>query len=72
MGVSTQRNGTVEWIGMEWNNGITTPTERGFVATYTHCILQPFVPQQVKTVRGRLTLSRLCDGQSAKATPICM
>jgi hypothetical protein len=22
------------WIGMEWNGGMTTPTERGFVTTY--------------------------------------
>jgi hypothetical protein len=38
-----QWNGMVEWNGgMEWNGGITSPTERGFVTTYTHYILQPF------------------------------
>jgi hypothetical protein len=41
MGVSGMErwNGTMERIGMEWNNGMTTPTERGFVATYTLCTL---------------------------------
>jgi hypothetical protein len=38
-----RRNGMVEWNeGMEWNSGVTTPTERGFVTTYTHCVLQLF------------------------------
>jgi hypothetical protein len=27
---------------MEWNSGMTTPTKRGFVTTYTHYILQLF------------------------------
>jgi hypothetical protein len=28
------------WNGMKWNGGMTTPIERGFGTTYTHCILQ--------------------------------
>jgi hypothetical protein len=31
-------SGMERWNGMELNSGMTTPTERGFVTTYTHCI----------------------------------
>ena len=42
----------VEWNdGMEWNGGMTTPTERGFVTTYTLIFFQSWPGKPVAVVK---------------------